>query len=352
MSASDLSIEEVERMLPAYRLEELVASGAAGAVYRGCQRSLDRPVTVKVLHADFARKPRFRDAFEREARATANLNHPNLLIIYEFGEIGGHLYLVSEYVHGKPLANSTRGRAVDPPQAVEIVSGICRGLAHLHEHGTLHRDLKPANILLTPDFQPKIGDFGLAHGSKRDADAESGYVAPELRHDPKAFSEASDLYAVGAILFEMLTGKTAAAGITPESLSLIPDPPLRVLVAQATHGSPAKRHRSARALAGELEAWAKGDKKPAAGRLKLAANGAETPSSRPAVAAGLPYSDDVDASKLGIKLAIIVVLSLLVVFLAWLLSDKRERVRQQEEQHRREQQARPAVGAVRDLAPR
>lgn len=346
MPERDLSSEELANLLPAYRLEEMVASGDAGAVWRGRQRSLDRPVTIKVLHSQYARKPRFRDAFEREARTTANLNHPNLLAIYEFGEIAGHLFLVSEYVHGKPLANSARGRAVDPAQAAQIVAGICRGLAHLHEHGVLHRDLKPANILLTPSFEPKIGDFGLAHGPKHHGHDDSGYLAPELNRDPHAFSEATDIHAVGAILHELLTGQPAAAGLGAEQLNRIHDLRLREIVAKATHKNPARRHGSAREFCKELDSWLKVPTQPAAGKLMLPGTDRDPATTRPSAIPAAPYAaaDPAEAAKLGAKLAIIVILSFLVVFLAWLLSHKRDKVRQQEDQHRREQQALPRPG--------
>lgn len=258
MGAEDLSIKELGNLLPAYDVEEVLATGAVGAVYRGLQKSLDRPVTIKVLHAGYARHPRFRRTFEREAKAMAGLQHPNLLAVHDFGEIDGHLFLVSEYVHGKPLSRSLRSGQVDPEVAVEIMKGICRGLEYLHAHGVVHRDLKPSNVLLTPEVEPKIGDFGLAGGDDDDRRGRGRYHAPEQSEDAEAGDKRCDLFAAGAILCEMLTGEPGIKGIRSGSLHRSADRKLREIVLHATHSSPGRRTKSARALLNQLKIWRPG----------------------------------------------------------------------------------------------
>ena len=337
MERGELSIEAVARWLPAYELNEVLATGEAGAVFRGRQRSLDRPVTVKVLHARFAGLGRMRRSFEREARASAGLRHPNLVEIYDFGEAHGHLFLVSEYVHGKPLARSLRAGPVEPAQAVAIACGICRGLAHLHAHGAVHRDLKPANVLLGPDLQPKIGDFGLAAGGPEGAGG-GGYRAPEQEDDAEAGDERSDVFAAGAILCEMLTGEPGVKGVRSGRAQALGDRRLREIVLRATHPAPARRHAAAADLLEDLEAWQAGKpprRRGAAVGGRLAAAGVGGASRRrevsAEVAAEVRAAEQAalarEAARLGIKLAVIVVLVILIVIMAWLVMDKGARVR-------------------------
>ena len=342
MERGELSIEAVARWLPAYELHEVLATGEAGAVFRGRQRSLDRPVTVKVLHARFAGLGRMRRSFEREARASAGLRHPNLVEIYDFGEAHGHLFLVSEYVHGKPLARSLRAGPVEPAQAVAIACGICRGLAHLHAHGAVHRDLKPANVLLGPDLQPKIGDFGLAAGGPEGAGG-GGYRAPEQEDDAEAGDERSDVFAAGAILCEMLTGEPGVKGVRSGRAQALGDRRLREIVLRATHPSPARRHGAAADLLEDLEAWRAGKppRRRAAGGGRLATGAGAGAGAGAGVTRRRGVSAEVaaevraaeraalarEAARLGIKLAVIVVLVILIVIMVWLVMDKSARVR-------------------------
>ncbi|MEM9237328.1 MAG: serine/threonine-protein kinase, partial [Verrucomicrobiota bacterium] len=202
--------EQLAELLPAYDFEAFIAKGGMGAVYKATQKSLDRAVAIKVLPREFGADPEFRQAFETEAKAMAKLNHPNLISVYDYGDIDGMPYIVMELVEGKSLYHSSWNKAIEPEQAVTIVEGILQGLGHAHEHGILHGDIKPANILLTAKAEPKIGDFGLA----RPADSEGtgiimgtpGYAAPELTRSPESIGKSTDLFAVGVILHELLTG--------------------------------------------------------------------------------------------------------------------------------------------------
>jgi len=341
VSEADLSIRELGRLLPAYEIEEVLATGAVGAVYRGRQKSLDRPVTIKVLHSEYARRPRFRHSFEREAKAMAGLRHPNLLAVHDFREIDGHLFLVAEYVHGKPLSRSLRSGKVDPEVAVGIVKGICRGLHYLHAHGVVHRDLKPSNVLLTPDAEPKIGDFGLAQSGADEEEKRGRYHAPEQSDDREAGDERADLFAAGAILCEMLTGEPGIRGIRSGSLHSVTGRKLREIVLHATHGSPKRRPGSAQTLLGQLEAW-KPEQDGPSGRLALDPVGEGTP--RPAAELS-PEAVAVareararEAARLTRKLFIILIL-LLAIAAMWVAIEKRENwVREREEKERQEKE--------------
>ncbi len=152
------TIEELAELLPQYGIDSFIAHGGMGAVYRGRQLSLDREVAIKVLLNEFGEDAAFRESFTTEARAMARLNHPNLLGVHDYGDINGMPYIVMEYVEGGSLHEAAWNTAIEPLQAVEIVIGICKGLAHAYENGIIHRDIKPANILLTLKAEQKVAD--------------------------------------------------------------------------------------------------------------------------------------------------------------------------------------------------
>jgi len=351
--ADELTMERVARWLPGYEIEKVLATGGAGVVFRGRQKSLDRPVTVKVLHAGYARDRRFRKAFEREAKAAAGLRHPNLLHTHDFGEAEGHLYLVAEYVHGKSLARSLRGgRRIEAKQAVEILVGVCRGLGYLHGHGVVHGDLKPSNILLSPEFVPKIGDFGLAFGGDEESEA-ADYRAPELGKSGKEPDEGSDVFGAGAILCEMLTGERGVAGLRSGKAHRLRDRHLREIVLRATQPSSVRRYANSGEFLEDLEAWENGTPpkrrsraRPAesGGGKRLATGGGSAPGKPVEVspeAMRMARDEQArEAAKLGRKLAIIIMLVVLVVVMAWLLEQKKLAVKRKElEEKARESKA-------------
>jgi serine/threonine protein kinase len=255
------SLEVLAGLLPAYEFDSFIAQGGMGAVYKARQRALDRDVAIKVLPRELGADPAFHESFETEARAMARLNHPNLIGVYDFGDIDGMLYIVMEYVNGKSLYHSAYNLAVDPEQAAALVKGICDGLAHAHENGVIHRDIKPANILLNEKVVPKIGDFGLA----RPADADSpglimgtpGYTAPEIYDNPEHFDVRTDIYALGVILYELLTGhKPEDEDMQPPSTIVNCDKKLDVIWQKSTDPDPARRYNSAEEMSNDLAVWA------------------------------------------------------------------------------------------------
>ena len=249
----------MSKLLDGYEATSLIATGGMGAVYKATQVSLDRNVAIKLLPEEFGEDPSFRIQFEAEARSMARLNHDNLIGIYDFGEADGMPYIVMELVAGKSLYYSSYGKAIDEATAVELVIGICRGLAHAHEANIIHRDIKPANILLDPNAKPKIGDFGLAAASDSEHSDDGpifgtpGYVAPEILSNPKAIGVQSDIYAVGVILYELLTGKMPEEPASPPSSIAKCDRRLDPIFKKATRRNPALRFQSADDMADDLE---------------------------------------------------------------------------------------------------
>ena len=252
-------IEVLGRLLPAFDFECLIAKGGMGAVYKAKQRSLGRDVAIKILPPEVGHDPQFRSSFETEARAMARLNHPNLIAVYDSGAVEDMLYIVMEYVAGKSLYHSSYGQMVDPIQAVELIQGICAGLSQAHEKGIIHSDIKPANILLTPKAEPKIGDFGLVRlvGSEGTGlvMGTPGYTAPEVLANPLVADHRSDLFAVGVILYELLTGQRQEPGAAPPSTVCGCNIGLDDIWRRATHLNPASRFQSAAAFSAALAEW-------------------------------------------------------------------------------------------------
>ena len=250
------SLEELEPLFPAYELEAFIAQGGMGAVYKARQKSLDRSVAIKILPREFGDDPQFRSSFEAEAKAMARLNHPNLISVYDFGDIDGMLYIVMEFVHGKALYYSAHNRAIDPAVALEMVSTISRGLAHAHQGGIIHRDIKPANILLDADAKPKIGDFGLAHPVGR-GEGEGlvfgtpGYTAPEIFQNETEVDQRSDIFSVGALLYELLCGRHPEAN--SHSMTTGIDPRIDNVLKKATNSNPNLRYSDVGDLADDLD---------------------------------------------------------------------------------------------------
>lgn len=246
------SLEVLNQLLPAYHFLDFIAQGGMGAVYLAKQVSLDREVAVKVLPRELSADPEFRASFQTEARAMAKLNHPNLIGIYDSGDVDGMLYIAMEYVPGKSLYHSAWNKKVDPAEAGRIIIAICEGLSHAHENGIIHRDIKPANILLTPKIEPKIGDFGLAQaiGVKHEGIVMGtpGYAAPEVISHPERADRRSDIFAVGVMLHELLTSQKPEPQVTASSLCQC-GPEFDLIIQRATHPNPVMRYPDASSMA-------------------------------------------------------------------------------------------------------
>ncbi|HZD69597.1 MAG TPA: protein kinase [Actinomycetes bacterium] len=220
-----------------YRLDELIATGGMGSVYRALDQHLGRQVAVKVLKRVLADDPTFLERFRREARAAAAFNHPNVARVFDYGERDSEPFIVMELVDGETLAEriARQGR-LSWREAFAIAEQVARALAVAHGHGVVHRDIKPANILLNTSGQVKVTDFGIARGAQTTTLTRPGmvlgsanYVAPEQAQG-NTVTPAADLYSLGCVLFEAVTGATPyhgpnAVAIATQHVSAdVPDP--------------------------------------------------------------------------------------------------------------------------------
>lgn len=258
-----------------YEIEQLIGSGGMAEVYRARDSLLGRTVAVKVLHSQYAKDPVFIERFRHEAQAAANLNHPNIVNVYDWGIEDSTYYIVMEYVQGRDLkAIITQGGPLLPERAVEIAMSICTALEVAHSNGIVHRDIKPQNIIVTIDNQIKVMDFGIARTAGGSAMTQTGtimgtaqYISPEQAQgrvaDPR-----SDLYSLGVVLYEMLTGKVPFDGDNPVAIAykhvredplapslMNPDisPELEAVVMKALAKNPENRYQSAVEMHSDLE---------------------------------------------------------------------------------------------------
>jgi serine/threonine protein kinase len=252
----------MNRLLPAFEFKMVIAANDFGAVYLANQRSLERDVAIKILAPQVSEEAEFRHSFETTARTMAKLNHPNLIGVYDSGCVEGMLYFVMEFVPGKSLDRSSRGQCVELEQALRLVEGICAGLAHAHDHGVVHGNLNPTNILLNQKAAPKIGNFGLSHAGKAADPGSSSFSAPEVITHQTGATRSSDIYSVGAILYELITGQPhTATALPPSSLSKC-GPALDAIWLHATHPIPSQRFPDLRSLSKELPALLKTPRTP------------------------------------------------------------------------------------------
>jgi tetratricopeptide (TPR) repeat protein len=211
---------------PGYRILGELGRGGMGAVYKAWQVRLKRVVAVKVIRADAYADTAAAARFQAEAEAAARFQHPNIVPVFEVGEYERMGYLVLEYVAGGGLDRRLAGQLQDPRESARLIETLARAIHYAHQRGIVHRDLKPANVLLTEDNVPKIADFGLAKLLERDQSLTGAgeilgtpsYMAPEqVRGIPDQVTPATDVYSLGAILYEALTGRPPFKGTTPLS---------------------------------------------------------------------------------------------------------------------------------------
>jgi serine/threonine protein kinase len=259
-----------------YRVERTLGKGGMAAVYLAHDAELERPVAIKVLAEHLASDEAFRERFLREARMAAKLSHPNVVHVYDQGDEDGIPFIVMEYVEGTTLGDELRRSGPFPPaRVVDLALQICGGLEHAHASGLVHRDIKPGNLLLREDGTVKIADFGIARAAQATKLTQIGsvlgtaaYLAPE-QASGEPVTAAADIYSLGCVLFESLTGRTPYVFETlPELVvkqreepitpirELRPDVPaeLEAAVMHCLARRPDYRPASAAALAQELAA--------------------------------------------------------------------------------------------------
>jgi serine/threonine-protein kinase len=210
-----------------YQLFEPLGRGGMAVVYRARDLNLERYVAIKVLREDYSRDPDFQDRFRQEARAAANLSHPNIITVHDFGLDGGQLFIVMEYVSGMDLKSMIQkhGR-FSLEEALPLMVQACSGVGYAHRAGLVHCDVKPQNILVTPDRRLKVGDFGIARALSTiqpDEQSEVVWGSPQYYSPEQAAggapSPASDVYSLGIILYEMLSGELPFSSDTASELA-------------------------------------------------------------------------------------------------------------------------------------
>ncbi len=256
-----------------YELGPLIAMGGMAQVFRGLDRLLDRPVAIKILRPHYAASPELRDRFRREARLAASLTHVHLVNIYDVGQDGERYYMVMELLPGRTLKDLVEAGPLPLPAAVSFARQVALGMAYAHQRGLIHRDLKPQNVLITEDGQAKVADFGLAMRSEAAQLTQPGtvwgtvqYLSPEQAQGGVA-GPRSDIYALGAMFYELLTGRPPYEADTPAAIMMkhVYDPPpspravnptlpaaVDRLLQQALAKDPAERFPSMEALAAAL----------------------------------------------------------------------------------------------------
>jgi predicted Ser/Thr protein kinase len=259
------SLEEVARQFPQLEIIDLLGQGGMGIVYKARQPRLDRFVALKILPAEASCDPAFAERFAREARALAKLTHPTIVAVYDFGESDGRFYLLMEFVDGVNLRQLLRERRLKPEEALQVVPQICAALQYAHDQGVIHRDIKPENILLDKKGQVKIADFGLAKLIGRNASdsALTGsqqvmgtphYMAPEQMEKPLAVDHRADIYSLGVVFYEMLTGELPLGRFAPPSQKVHVDVRLDEVVLRTLEKEPDRRYQHASDVKSDVEA--------------------------------------------------------------------------------------------------
>jgi predicted Ser/Thr protein kinase len=281
------SIERLAAAFPQLEVLEFIGQGGMGAVYKARQKQLDRIVALKVLPPGIGGDPSFAERFTREAKALAKLMHPNIVALFEFGQADGIYYLLMEYVDGVSLGQLLRASRVSAREALAIVPQICDALQYAHDQGIVHRDIKPENILLDRRGRVKVADFGLAklvgagagragsplpavasqmgdgaHGVTRPTDGltDAGkimgtpnYMAPEQVEHPAEVDHRADIYALGVVFYQMLTGELPGKRMEPPSKKVQIDVRLDEVVMRALEKDPGRRYSQASVLKTQVE---------------------------------------------------------------------------------------------------
>lgn len=258
------SPEELAPSFPQLEILELLGAGGMGAVYKARQPSLGRLVAVKILPSQVATDPAFAERFAREARALASLNHPNIVTVYDSGEQDGLYYFVMEYVDGVNLREAIAAGQMTPEAALAVVRQICDALTYAHEEGVVHRDIKPENILIDSRSRVKIADFGLAkllHRSPMELTLTAtyqvmgtlSYMAPEQLDRPLEVDHRADIYSLGVVFYELLTGELPRGRFRLPSERVAVDARLDDVVLKTLDHEPAQRYQQASELKTDLE---------------------------------------------------------------------------------------------------
>ncbi len=282
------TVEELAPLFPQLEILELLGKGGMGAVYKARQPGLDRLVAVKILPPEISRDPSFAERFQREARALARLSHPHIVAVYDFGQTSDvgwppsavpsddanadgrgrpSYYIVMEFVDGANLRQTIKAGKLAPAEALAIVPQICEALQFAHDEGIVHRDIKPENILIDKRGRVKIADFGLAKLLGQDASDHSltathqvmgtlRYMAPEQMQGSRAVDHRADIYSLGVVFYELLTGELPMGRFAPPSKRVQVDVRLDEVVLRTLEQDPELRYQHASEVKTAIERMA------------------------------------------------------------------------------------------------
>ncbi len=258
------NVDELAALFPELEIIEQVGTGGMGVVYKAKQKQLDRLVAVKLVRPDLCGDPAFAERFTREARAMARLSHPAIINVFDFGQRENFYFFIMEFVDGANLRQLVRSGELDSKAALTVVPQICEALQYAHDEGIVHRDIKPENIMLDRSGRVKIADFGLAKLIKPQPDdftltgtkqvmGTPHYMAPEQFEHPTDVDHRADIYSVGVVIYEMLTGELPLGRFAPPSERVQVDVRLDEIVLRALEKEPERRYQQVTEIKTGLE---------------------------------------------------------------------------------------------------
>jgi serine/threonine-protein kinase len=259
------TVGRLSELFPSLEVIELLGAGGMGAVYKARQEGLDRLVALKILPEEFSHDVKFALRFTREARTLAKLNHPNIVSVFEFGKVRDTYYFLMEFVDGPTLREVVSAGQLSPEHALAIVPHLCDALQFAHDKGVIHRDIKPENILMGKDGSVKIADFGLSRilGNEQQPTVLTGthqimgtprYMAPEQLAGARSVDHRADIYSLGVVFYEMLTGELPIGRFAAPSQKAEIDVRLDEVVLRTLETEPQRRYQHASQIKSDVQA--------------------------------------------------------------------------------------------------
>lgn len=258
------TVGRLAELFPSLEIIELIGAGGMGAVYKARQSGLDRLVALKILPEEFGHDVKFALRFTREARTLAKLTHPNIVSVFEFGKIEDTYYFLMEFVDGSTLRDVVQAGQLSPEHSLAIVPHLCDALQYAHDKGVVHRDIKPENILIAKDGSVKIADFGLSRilGNEGQQEMLTGthqvmgtprYMAPEQLERTRGVDHRVDIYSLGVVFYEMLTGELPIGRFAAPSQKVAIDVRLDEVVLRTLEKEPQRRYQRASQIKSDVE---------------------------------------------------------------------------------------------------
>jgi len=258
------TVGRLAELFPSLEIIELIGAGGMGAVYKARQSGLDRLVALKILPEEFGHDVKFALRFTREARTLAKLSHPNIVSVYEFGKVEDTYYFLMEFVDGSTLRDVVQSGQLTPQHALAIVPHLCDALQYAHDKGVVHRDIKPENILIAVDGSVQIADFGLSRILGNESQQEvltathqvmgtPRYMAPEQLEGSHGVDHRADIYSLGVVIYEMLTGELPIGRFAAPSKKVEIDVRLDEVVLRTLEKEPQRRYQHASQIKSDVQ---------------------------------------------------------------------------------------------------